>query len=236
MKYFYLFSAYYAATVIAVPLVRTHEKREHAPPGWIKHDKVDATALLPTKVALKQSNLARIHNYLMDVSHPESAQFGQYWNTKQVAEAFMPSKESIITVTEWLVASGIRKEKISKSPSLGWLQFNATVEEAERLLDTDYYRYKHQLSGKSHVACSEYSLPEHVQDHIDFITPTVHFDAKVVASDPDPSTRSKRSASSQDAETSVKRSVSSIIGSPSNGWMPKKGITIGNLTYLLDLI
>jgi tripeptidyl-peptidase-1 len=34
-------------------------------------------------------------------------------------------------------------------------------------------------TGKDHLACEEYSVPPHIQEHIDFIKPTVHFDAYV---------------------------------------------------------
>lgn len=52
-----------------------------------------------------------------------------------------------------------------------------TIEEAEALLHTEYKIYDHVDTGKSHVACEEYSVPLELRDHIDFITPTVQFDA-----------------------------------------------------------
>ena len=95
---------------------------------------------------------------------------------------------SVDAVTDWLIASGVAPDRIGRSQSLGWLQFDATAEEAERLLDNEHYeyehyKYKHRLTGQSHVACSEYSLPKHVQVHIDFNTPTMHFDAGIAVSD-----------------------------------------------------
>jgi len=29
------------------------------------------------------------------------------------------------------------------------------------------------------VACEEYHLPQHISDHVDFVLPSVHFDAKI---------------------------------------------------------
>lgn len=34
-------------------------------------------------------------------------------------------------------------------------------------------------TGKTHLACDEYSIPHQLLEHIDFITPTVQFDAIV---------------------------------------------------------
>src|SRR5262249_51840099 len=53
---------------------------------------------------------------------------------------------------------------------------NTTIWEAERLLKTEYYGYEHSVTGQYHIACHEYHVPQHVQPHVDFITPTVHFD------------------------------------------------------------
>jgi tripeptidyl-peptidase-1 len=67
----------------------------------------------------------------------------------------------------------------------------------------------------SHVACDSYHLPEHVQSHVDFVTPTVHFDAKI----------SKRSSSS--SPDGFARSV----GQPGHGTYPK---TTGEIQSLLN--
>lgn len=61
---------------------------------------------------------------------------------------------------------------------MGWVTFEATVDEAENLLKTEYHLHKHE-TGKPHVATDDYYIPEHIQPHVDFITPTVHFDSKL---------------------------------------------------------
>ena len=65
------------------------------------------------------------------------------------------------------------------SDSLTWVKFDATVEEAESLLKTEYNIYTDATSGKDHLACEEYSVPAHIKEHVDFITPTIQFDAIV---------------------------------------------------------
>lgn len=60
----------------------------------------------PMRIALAQSNLDKADEYLMDVSHPESPNFGKHWTAKQVAEMFAPSQESYDAVTFWLRSSG----------------------------------------------------------------------------------------------------------------------------------
>jgi hypothetical protein len=152
-----------------------HEKRDSLPVNWRRSAKLHPDSILPMRIALTQGNLDKADEFLMDVSHPTSPNFGKHWTAKQVAEMFAPTKETIDAVTGWLAEAGIIK--VTQSQSLNWINANVPVAKAERLLQTSYFEYIHE-SGKSHVACEEYSVPEHLRDHIDFITPTVHFDAK----------------------------------------------------------
>jgi len=71
--------------------------------------------------------------------------------------------------------SGIEDERINLSKGRNWFKVNVTVEEAESLLRTQYHVYTNVQTGKDHLACDDYSVPVHIKEHIDFITPTVHF-------------------------------------------------------------
>jgi tripeptidyl-peptidase-1 len=65
------------------------------------------------------------------------------------------------------------------SKSLTWVKIDVTVEEAESLLKTEYNVYSHVTTGEDRLAVEEYSVPAHIKEHLDFITPTIHFDAIV---------------------------------------------------------
>lgn len=49
-----------------------------------------------------------------------------------------------------------------------WISFNATVNEAESLFNTEYHYFKDETSEGYRIACDEYYLPKHVQRHVDF--------------------------------------------------------------------
>jgi tripeptidyl-peptidase I len=53
------------------------------------------------------------------------------------------------------------------------VEFDGTVQEAEQLFATEYWHYQHTASGGLRLACDHYSLPEHVQEHVDFAMPTI---------------------------------------------------------------
>lgn len=110
------------------------------------------------------------------------------------------------------MASGIPADRIGQTAGRDWITFDASVDEAEALLKTKYHVYEHDYSGQPHVACEEYSLPKHLKDHIDFVTPSVHFDAKIKE-------RSDESIEKRDVEPGVAKS----IGQPSGWNAPKLG-------------
>ena len=57
-----------------------------------------------------------------------------------------------------------------------WIQFNATVAEAEHLFEAEYFFYQHKPSGGYRIACDSYHLPQGVQWHVDFAMPTIQLD------------------------------------------------------------
>ncbi len=67
--------------------------------------------------------------------------------------------------------SGIDRKRVSQSINKQWIQFDATAEELEALVLAEYHHYEHMETGKSNIGCDEYHVPQHVQDHVDYITP-----------------------------------------------------------------
>lgn len=131
------------------PLV-LHEKRAHTPFGWSHERKHDALAVLPLRFGLKQANTHKLEEYLYDVADPTSPNFGKHWSAGEVADTFAPSSDTIDAVYEWLSGSGIAVERLRMTSSKSWIQLDATVEEAEKLMLTEYHVYKHE-SGQEHI-------------------------------------------------------------------------------------
>ncbi|KAL9599924.1 MAG: hypothetical protein Q9219_003486 [cf. Caloplaca sp. 3 TL-2023] len=141
---------------------------------------------------------------------------GSHYSLLYIAEKFAPNPETIDAVGQWLTESGIEHSRIELSSGKNWMMFNASIGEVEQLLQTKYHYYTH-ASGQGHIACDEYSVPQSLSKHIDFVMPTVHFDTKIV--------------DRSDEEKLKKRDVDPTHkpGNPSNiGWKPKKGKTIAS--------
>ena len=86
-------------------------------------------------------------------SHPASPNYGKHWTSKQVADTFAPSEETVKSVREWLISSGISSDRIAHSDNKGWFAFNASIHEAENLLKTQYHQYEDSETGHSVAAC-----------------------------------------------------------------------------------
>lgn len=165
--------------VFSLPLTswKRHESRTSLPHGWTIVGRAKPQTSLPLRVALAQPNLSEISHLLLDVSHPDSPNYGAHWSADKVAKTFRPSQESVDSVTTWLTQSGVNYNRIRRSMGGGYLEATITVAEAETLLQTTYYVYERGHSGVKHIGCgNDYYLPAHVAKHIDFITPTLHFD------------------------------------------------------------
>jgi len=109
----------------------------------------------------------------MHRSHPASPTYGKHLTSAEVIDFFAPANESVDAVTGWLISEGIPAARISRSANKQWIQFDALVSDAERLLHTTYHLYEHDESGIQNVACSQYHVPRAVQQHIDYITPGI---------------------------------------------------------------
>lgn len=184
-----------AAFVAARPAPSTHtvhEKRDGLHHRWANPSRIRSDADIHVRVGLKQNNLHRGHEYLMDVlvnlpliinsdiltsysSHPDSKNYGKFWTEEEVIEMFAPSDESVNAVKTWLIESGISDARITHSDNKGWLAFIATGEELQTLLHTDFYQYEDLETGDTAVSTEIYHVPKHIKEHIDYITPGIRF-------------------------------------------------------------
>ena len=102
---------------------------------------------------------ADISKHLSFSSQPDSPKYGKHYTAEEVSELFAPTQSTVDAIYNWLMSAGVVKEKISQSWNKQWIQLDISTAELESLLDTEYHVYKHTGTGKSTVACDQYSLP-----------------------------------------------------------------------------
>ncbi|KAI0975171.1 peptidase S8/S53 domain-containing protein [Xylaria arbuscula] len=157
-----------------------HEKRIGIPEHWTKVSEASDSTPIDLRFALKQSNLERAEEYMHEVSHPESESFGRFWTPQDVIRKFAPSEEALSDTVKWLLQMGIASNRIVPSAGRNWIKVKSTVAEAEMLLDTTYNVYEDD-EGTTLVACESYAVPKNIQQHIDFVSPTIQFDPRMGA-------------------------------------------------------
>jgi tripeptidyl-peptidase-1 len=136
----------------------THEKREgpHASHALTKRSPISPDSLLPIRIGLTQRDLHLGYDYILDVSHPESKNYGKHYTAAEVNKLFAPTAETVQAVRDWLISSGIAEHRIKVSDNKGWLAFDAAVEEAEELFRASYYQQDHHSApNKFNIGCDE---------------------------------------------------------------------------------
>ncbi|KDQ18022.1 hypothetical protein BOTBODRAFT_171713 [Botryobasidium botryosum FD-172 SS1] len=182
-----IFSLALSSIVSAIPAWQSShravlESRDRLPAGWSKRGGLNKSGEVAVRINLQQSNLEQSEKLLMAVSDPGSPDYGQHYTPKEVADLFAPSKESVDAIKGWLLGAGVASPRVKYNHSQGSVTLNMAVAELEKLLHAEYDMYEHD-TGALHIACYSYSVPPAVKDHVDFITPTLHFDVPLTKRD-----------------------------------------------------
>jgi tripeptidyl-peptidase-1 len=140
---------------------------------WIKGPRSNPSATIQLRISLTHKEDHGGENKLVELSDPESSHFGQYLTAQEVISSFSPGLEVVSNVTAWIQTVGIPRAKIRRSSCKGHIFVNATIQEAEKLLNAEYHQYTHKQTGRVHIGCEHYSIPETVDSLVDFVAPTV---------------------------------------------------------------
>jgi len=80
-------------------------------------------------------------------------------------------------VMAFLASHGI--DRSDTESSSGFIRTTVTFEQAERILSTKYYTYRHTFTGRYVQRCEQYELPDTIADILDFVSPTIDFPASI---------------------------------------------------------
>ncbi|KAM0147367.1 hypothetical protein ACHAQE_010318 [Botrytis cinerea] len=150
-----------------------HESRTVDPRNWEKTSKVNSSLPIIVRIGLTPSNLHKAEESLMNMSHPDSINYGKHWTAQQVTDTFAPSDATVSQVLDWLRGNGINDTRVIQTENMGWLAFVASASELESLVHTEYFYYSHNQNSKTVIATDKYHVPEAIQQHIDYIHPGI---------------------------------------------------------------
>ena len=78
-------------------------------------------------------------------------------------------------VHQWLSDYGIEKKYLNISAAQDWITLRLPVHRIEALLQTEYLTYWHEIYDSFAIRAREWSLPQHLHEHVDSIQPTNSF-------------------------------------------------------------
>ncbi|KAF2112884.1 peptidase S8/S53 domain-containing protein [Lophiotrema nucula] len=109
---------------------------------------------------------------LLGVSDPDSSTYGQHWSARQVMERFKPAQKSKLSTLDWIRSAGIEDSQIVPSADGGYLDFQATVDQAARLLNTTFQTYTNSDTGEKQITSEDYYVPGDLFDHVAYVVAT----------------------------------------------------------------
>lgn len=166
------------------------------PSTWSLVEKPSADSTMALSIALTRQNLDKLESKLAEVSTPGQGSYGQWLNKDDIDMHFPVVDDA--PVMDWLKSAGV--SNIARDGAV--VNFTSTVGNVNKLLDTTFGYYQSGDSIK--LRTTSYSIPDHLTELIDVISPTVFF-GKTRAAAPAPSKSRKvkaRKASSTDASAS----------------------------------
>ncbi|KAL8707507.1 MAG: hypothetical protein Q9220_007497 [cf. Caloplaca sp. 1 TL-2023] len=128
-----------------------------------------AEQLLHVSIALNIRNADLGAQTLLQISDPNSPEYGRFWSAKDVASFFKPTPETISDVVAWLGESGLNQSRIHISHAGDRLSFDMSVEEATTLLRATLYHQIDQETRQEQIACRSYHIPKSLVGSIDYI-------------------------------------------------------------------
>lgn len=151
------------ATILAllgVASAHLMESLRNVPDGWKEIGRPLPEERLLWRIAMTSPKQALFEQTLLDISTPGHAKYGKHMRRDELKLMIRPTSEATASVINWLLQSGISRDAVADDGE--WINFVASVELAERLLDTTFALYENEHGAKK-VRTLEYSVPSELQ-------------------------------------------------------------------------
>ncbi|KAI0299096.1 tripeptidyl peptidase A [Multifurca ochricompacta] len=154
-----------------------------APPrNWIDLGRAPSTHVIPLRIALPQHRFLELEQHLVEISDPFHERYGDHLSKEEVEALIAPHATSVDAVHEWLTGHGIQQESCDRSSAaIGSLcmyplhRRKICLARWNRILTFEFRLWKHTQDGDVLIRTTEYSLPAHLDDHVELIQPTTAF-------------------------------------------------------------
>ncbi|TFL04400.1 Pro-kumamolisin, activation domain-containing protein, partial [Pterulicium gracile] len=168
---FVLLAALISASLGRTVPQNTPRRRSAPPEGFAVVSAAPQGETITFRISLPQKSFPGLEKALYAASTPGSKQFGQYLTKDQVKDFAGPSEDAVASVSSWLEEHGLSASSLS--PSGDWISVEATVAQANKLLQADFKSYEAKGTDAPVIRTLSYELPPQVKDHIVVVHPTM---------------------------------------------------------------
>ena len=147
------------------------ESLYEAPRGWTFARAAEGDESIKLRLSLKQQNVDSFYDKLMEVSTPDHSQYGMHYEAHELRSLLKQSDETSSIAISWLQDNNITSIKDDSD----YILFRTNVNAANRLLDTEFGWYHNAEENHEVLRTLAYSVPEEIQEHINFVQPTTRF-------------------------------------------------------------
>lgn len=153
------------------------KERVNVPDTWVRRSAAADHETVPLRFALRQSDVSTLEKRLSETSDPHSKLYGRHLSADEVSNYLKPEKRTVEEVEMWLRDAGVHIDEAlaARSPSKDTFTVHVPVWKARELLKADLGVYEHKRSGHLAIRADSYSVPEHVNDHLDYVGPLTLF-------------------------------------------------------------
>jgi hypothetical protein len=121
-------------------------------------------------IVVKKLNMDMIYNYLVDVSDPNSLNYGHHYTKQRIAD-ITTNQVAVDKIIEYLTNNDI--EIISQSKYGEFITARASILKLEKFLDTKFYNFN--FDNVKLTRSLKYSLPSNLIEYISSVFNTVQF-------------------------------------------------------------
>ncbi|TIA76390.1 subtilisin-like protein [Aureobasidium pullulans] len=160
-----------ALTVPSALAASLRDQLPGVPAGWSVSGTPDASQSITLKLAVKQQNIDQLEGLLKSVSDPSSPNYGKYYTADQVNALFAPSSGSVDAVTSWA-----KTASLDNSLDRGLhVTIKTTIGNANEVFGANFTTFKDESTGVEKLRTLQYSVPDEISSHVDFVSPTTFF-------------------------------------------------------------
>ncbi|SJX66437.1 related to Tripeptidyl-peptidase I precursor [Sporisorium reilianum f. sp. reilianum] len=151
----------------------------NVPADWVCRSDAADHQPVALRFALRQSDVSSLEKRLLQTSDPEHELYGRHLSADEVSSYLQPHKRTVDEVELWLREAGIHidEDLAARSPSKDTFTVHVPAWQARELLNADLGVYEHKRSGALAVRATQYSVPEHVSELLDYVGPLTLFTA-----------------------------------------------------------